>query len=237
VPAVARPRLFLRASFAGIALSALLLAGGARAAVPSAFPASGSLKWNRVAVRTGPSLRASRVAVLTPFRDDYSLRIVLALSAQRDRAGRMWTRISLPGRPNGRTGWALAAAFNLHRDRSLIVIHRASRRLELYRDDELVLRAPVVVGAPGRQTPLGYFYVTASFHPSNSFYGVWALETSAYSFLTDWPGGGLVGIHGTSEPQLLGQAASHGCVRVSNSVALLLKREAPLGTPIKILSS
>jgi len=174
--------------------------------------------------------------VLTPFRDDYSLRIVLALQATRDRGGRAWVRISLPGRPNGRTGWALAAAFDLHTDRSLIIVHRSSRRLELYRDNKLVVNAPVVVGAPGRETPLGFFYVTASFRPGNSFYGVWALETSAFSYLTDWPGGGLVGIHGTSEPQLLGQAASHGCVRVSNSVALVLKADAPLGTPIKIVS-
>ena len=49
------------------------------------------------------------------------------------------------------------------------------------------------------------------------------------------PGGGVVGIHGTPRPDLLGQAVSHGCVRVSNGTALKLKRLAPAGTPIKIL--
>jgi lipoprotein-anchoring transpeptidase ErfK/SrfK len=44
----------------------------------------------------------------------------------------------------------------------------------------------------------------------------------------------VVGIHGTNEPQLLGQAVSHGCVRVSNTTARALKRFAPLGTPIWI---
>ena len=29
-------------------------------------------------------------------------------------------------------------------------------------------------------------------------------------------GPGLIAIHGTSAPQLLGQAVSHGCIRVSN---------------------
>jgi lipoprotein-anchoring transpeptidase ErfK/SrfK len=85
------------------------------------------------------------------------------------------------------------------------------------------------------ETPLGLFYVTAGFRPTDSFLGSYALETSAYSRLTDWPGGGVVGIHGTSQPWLLGRAVSHGCVRVSNAVALQLRRLAPLGTPVRIV--
>ena len=84
------------------------------------------------------------------------------------------------------------------------------------------------------ETPVGNFYVTARFVPDNSFLGVFAFETSAYSRLTDWPGGGVVGIHGTSLPQLLGQAVSHGCVRMSNEAASFLRRYVPVGTPIKI---
>ena len=45
----------------------------------------------------------------------------------------------------------------------------------------------------------------------------------------------VVGIHGTNLPWLLGQAVSHGCVRVSNAVATRLRRLAPLGTPIDIV--
>ena len=30
-------------------------------------------------------------------------------------------------------------------------------------------------------------------------YGPWAFGTSAYSVLSDWPGGGVVGIHGTNQ--------------------------------------
>jgi Uncharacterized protein conserved in bacteria len=77
--------------------------------------------------------------------------------------------------------------------------------------------------------------VAARFVPFNdSFLGVFAVETSAYSKLTEWPGGGVVGIHGTSMPQLLGQAVSHGCVRVANTTAAALVKLAPLGTPILI---
>jgi lipoprotein-anchoring transpeptidase ErfK/SrfK len=35
-------------------------------------------------------------------------------------------------------------------------------------------------------------------------------------------------------PQLLGQAVSHGCVRMSNEAASFLRRYVPVGTPIKI---
>ena len=87
------------------------------------------------------------------------------------------------------------------------------------------------------ETPLGHYYVAATFdRPEDAVLGVYAIETSAYSKLTDWPGGGIVGIHGTNQPRLLGQAVSHGCVRVSNQTALRLKRLAPLGTPIFIKS-
>ena len=83
----------------------------------------------------------------------------------------------------------------------------------------------------------GNYYVTARFIPDDPFLGVFAVETSAYSRLTEWPGGGLVGIHGTSAPQLIGQAVSHGCVRVLNSTAIKLRKFAPLGTPISIVAN
>jgi lipoprotein-anchoring transpeptidase ErfK/SrfK len=116
-----------------------------------------------------------------------------------------------------------------------IVVHRGARTLELVRDGKVQLRTRVAVGKRGAETPLGHFYVTSRFAPRNSFLGSYALETSAYSKLSEWPGGGVVGIHGTSRPDLLGQAVSHGCIRVSNAAALQLKRLAPAGTPITIL--
>jgi hypothetical protein len=42
------------------------------------------------------------------------------------------------------------------------------------------------------------------------------------------------GIHGTNEPASIGQAASHGCVRVKNEDAELLFRIVPVGTPVFI---
>ena len=67
-------------------------------------------------------------------------------------------------------------------------------------------------------TPLGLFYVQVAYRPvGDPILGAWAFETSAYSRLSDWPGGGIVGMHGTNTPQLIGQAVSHGCVRMRNA--------------------
>jgi lipoprotein-anchoring transpeptidase ErfK/SrfK len=202
--------------------------------VTASFPAAGELAWPSVVVRARPSASAAKIGLLTEFRPDFRRRIVLALGVKRE-LNRVWYRVSLPGRPNGRTGWVRAESVVVRPTRSEIVVRRGRRTLDLYVGGQLRLRTRVVVGAPGMETPLGLFHVTDRFRPTNSFLGSYALETSAYSRLSDWPGGGVVGIHGTSQPWLLGRAVSHGCIRVSNAVALRLKALAPLGTPIRVL--
>jgi lipoprotein-anchoring transpeptidase ErfK/SrfK len=212
--------------------------GGTQAAtgpaLPKSYPAAGQLVWTKLAVRMDPNPHAHAIKIFNQFRWDYRPQIVYAVGETTGSDGRPWFNVSIPMRPNGTTGWIPAAAVSLAPVNASIVIHRARRVIELYGNDKLVLRAKVAVGAPGRETPLGHFYVTARFVPDDPFLGVFALETSAYSKLTEWPGGGVVGIHGTDLPQLIGQAVSHGCVRVLNSTALMLKRYAPLGTSITI---
>jgi lipoprotein-anchoring transpeptidase ErfK/SrfK len=202
--------------------------------LPKSYPAAGQLVWTKLAARTEPNPKAHAIKIFHQFRWDYRPQIVYAVGETTGTDGRPWFNVSLPMRPNGTMGWIPAASVTLAPVNTSIVIHRASRVIELYRKDKLILHAKVAVGAPGRETPLGHFYVAARFVPDDAFLGVFALETSAYSKLTEWPGGGVVGIHGTNLPQLIGQAVSHGCVRVLNSTALALKRYAPLGSSITI---
>src|SRR5207237_9393266 len=54
-----------------------------------------------------------------------------------------------------------AAAATLKPTQSRIVVHRGLRRIEVFRGSKRLLHAKVAVGAPGRETPLGEFYVTA----------------------------------------------------------------------------
>jgi lipoprotein-anchoring transpeptidase ErfK/SrfK len=52
--------------------------------------------------------------------------------------------------------------------------------------------------------------------------------------LHDWAQGGPIALHGTNEPGLIGVAASHGCVRLTNGVMRRLFALAPAGTPVVI---
>jgi lipoprotein-anchoring transpeptidase ErfK/SrfK len=204
-------------------------------ALPLSYPAAGTLVATSAAVRVAPDRHAKVIRVFHQFRHDYRLQIVFAVGETIGADGRTWFHVSVPMRPNGTMGWMPARTVDLHPTKNEIVIDRSARTIQVDDGTKVLLHGRVAVGAPGRETPLGDFYVTARFVPSDPFYGSFALETSAYSRLTDWPGGGIVGIHGTSMPQLLGQAVSHGCVRVANSTARALRRLAPLGTPIHIV--
>jgi lipoprotein-anchoring transpeptidase ErfK/SrfK len=59
--------------------------------------------------------------------------------------------------------------------------------------------------------------------------------TSARSpTLTDWPGGGYVGVHGTNQPQLIPGQISHGCIRMKNAAIVALGRLMKVGSPLTI---
>ena len=203
--------------------------------IESKFPAAGEFVVHSVAIRKTPNPNAPVIKVLHDFRPDFRPQAILAVSKQLGSDGNVWYRVSIPMRPNGTYGWIPADTVSLSPTKGQIVIHLNSRTIDLFWQGKHVYHARVAIGAPGRETPIGHYFVAARFVPyHDTFLGVFAVETSAYSKLTEWPGGGVVGIHGTSLPQLLGQAVSHGCVRVANSTALKLKRYAPLGTPIWI---
>src|SRR5436853_73133 len=75
---------------------------------------SGVVVWPRVGVRTAPNMRAPIVVTLTEFGEDYRPRPVLALAARRNASGHaLWYRISIPGRPNGRSGWVPASSIQV----------------------------------------------------------------------------------------------------------------------------
>jgi hypothetical protein len=223
------------------ALCALLLVAPAASAAGNAvrLPAAGELTASTAVVHAAPESGTRVVRVLHRFQADGQFLLVLAVQERRAADGQWWYELSLPGRPNGQRGWILGSLVELTPAVDRIVVHVETRTLEVRRilGDRLLLRTVVAVGKPGAETPIGRdFFVQGRYLPRDPFFGPFVLVTSAYSKLSDWPGGGLAGIHGTDEPGLLGRAVSHGCVRVANSVALALERLAPLGTPVDFLA-
>jgi hypothetical protein len=188
-------------------------------------------------IRRRPASGSRRVGRLRLLTEDGYPEVYLALRSRRARDGRVWLQVRIPARPNGQTGWvpqgalgvldAVRTALTIDRRRSVATLRRAGRRIWI---------APVGHGAPGTPTPAGRFYVRERIRnlTGDPLYGPWAFGTSAYSGLSDWPGGGVIGIHGTNQPSLIPGRPSHGCVRLRNPDIERLARLMPIGTPIRI---
>jgi hypothetical protein len=187
--------------------------------------------------RAAPGIGARTITRLRYFTENRQLELYLALEMRTDESGVTWVKVRLPMRPNGRIGWVPRAALGrLHRVQTHLVINRRTLRAALFRRGRRIWRAPIGVGRPTLPTPGGRFYIRERLRSLNPFYGPVAFGTSAYSaYLSDWPGGGVVGIHGTSLPALVPGRPSHGCVRLRNRDILRLARLMPKGTPVRIL--
>jgi len=152
------------------------------------------------------------------------------------RAGIDWYEVLLPLRPNGRSGWVHAEDITLKRIDQQIDVDLSKRLLSYYVHGDLEQRFHVGVGTDATPTGTGSFYVWVKVQYASPYqpYGIAALGLSGFSpVLSEWPGGGRMAIHGTSSLTDLGNAVSHGCVRVYNDD---LKRllGVPLGTPVTI---
>jgi lipoprotein-anchoring transpeptidase ErfK/SrfK len=148
-----------------------------------------------------------------------------------------WLEVRIPMRPNGRTGWVRRAAFGpRYRVRTLLVVSHQKLRATLYKRGRRIWRAPIGIGTPRTPTPAGRFWIREKFRTPGpgGLYGPVAFGTSNYSVLSDWPGGGVIGIHGTNEPFLIPGRPSHGCIRVRNQAVRRLWRLMPIGTPLLI---
>ncbi len=149
-----------------------------------------------------------------------------------------WVEVLVPGRPTGSTGWLWldGSGVELRQVTTVVHVDLAARTLTLYDGDQVVLTTPVAIGAPDAPTPTGVFSVTDKLQDPNpdGAYGPFALGLSGRSeVITDFAGGdGQIGIHGTNDPSSIGQAVSHGCIRVPNEVIVQLNELLPLGTPV-----
>jgi lipoprotein-anchoring transpeptidase ErfK/SrfK len=149
-----------------------------------------------------------------------------------------WLLVDLPVRPNGSQGWIQASLVRITVDPYRIVIERKAHRLTLYQNDQVSLEVPVGIGTGQTPTPAGLFYIKELLQPStpNGPYGPYAFGLSGFSdVLKTFAGGnGVIGLHGTNEPQYVGQDVSHGCIRLYNADILKLVQLLPLGTPVEI---
>ena len=196
-----------------------------------------ALPQRRATVFSRPTGRARKITHLRMLTEDGFPELYLVLSRWVDPRGAAWFRIRLPMRPNGQKGWvpedALGALNVVH---TMIDIDKRRLRLTLFDHGRPVFGARVGIGKPATPTPAGHFWIREKFRVHCvPLYGTRAIGTSAYApSLSEWPGGGVVGLHGTNQPQLIPGRPSHGCIRLKNRDIARLYRLAPRGTPVHI---
>jgi hypothetical protein len=129
----------------------------------------------------------------------------------------------------------------------VIVIHRESRRLRLYRGMRLWRNFGIAVGQSSYPTPIGRFEIIVMhrnpwwFPPASPWaQGAAPIPPGPGNPLgTRWMGLSSpgVGIHGTPDPASIGYSASHGCIRMHIPSAEWLFRRVEVGTPVYIIRS
>ncbi|MEG4572319.1 L,D-transpeptidase family protein [Microcoleus sp. N3A4] len=121
-----------------------------------------------------------------------------------------------------------------------LVLKLRERRVYLYRQNKVQASFPVAVGKGGWETPTGSFKVIQMIKdpvwqnpwtgelipagPDNPLGSRWM------GFWTD--GKNVIGFHGTPNPESIGGAASHGCVRMFDKDAQTLFEKVAIGTPV-----
>lgn len=233
-----------------VILAALLLPATATAAgVPGARGSTRlSNEWTftrwahpvrKAPIRWLPTRRARRIVPTHYLTEDGFPEVYPLLRSWTDPERHTWLEVRIPMRPNGRKGWIRRSALGpYYRVRTLLVIASHKLRATLYKRGRPIWRAPVGIGKPSTPTPPGHFWIRERFRTPGpgGLYGPVAFGSSDYSVLSDWPGGGIIGIHGTSEPSLIPGRPSHGCIRLRNRAVRRLWRLMPVGTPLLIRS-
>lgn len=123
-----------------------------------------------------------------------------------------------------------------------IVIKLGDRRVYIYKNRKLKVSYPVGIGKAGWETPTGNYKVM-DMQPHPVWEEPWTgkvilegpnnpLGARWIGFWTD--GRNSIGFHGTPAEKLVGQAVSHGCVRMRNQDVVALYEQVKLGTPITV---
>lgn len=150
-----------------------------------------------------------------------------------------WSRILLPTRPNGASGWVYTAgdvvesAENNYR----VKVDLSEFSLTVFHKGQRIHRFTIGIGKPKHPTPTGRAYVIASVLEQKNDYSDVILPLSVHSnTLTTYGGGpGTVGIHTWPNNSFLGKRNSDGCIRVTPK-ALHQLTNLPLGTIVDIVA-
>jgi L,D-transpeptidase catalytic domain len=189
------------------------------------------------AIRSRPGATGRLVGHVHMSTEEGRPEVYLLLQEVTAATGVRWVKLRIPGRPNGRTGWVPSGALGaMHATAWALRVNLRLLRATLFRSGRAVWSAPVGVGKASTPTPPGRYWVRELLRVSGeTIYGPYAFGTSDYSVLSEWPRGGVIGIHGTNEPELVPGRPSHGCIRMRNSDIVYLAHHLPIGAPVHVV--
>ena len=187
-------------------------------------------------VRSGPGTTYRTVDKLRFYTEDGAPENYLVLRSKLDAKKRPWLQIRIPRRPNGSKGWVPRYALRMRVRTTSLEIDKGALKARLFDEGREVWTASIGIGGAATPTPSGRYWIRERLPNlgGNAAYGPLAFGTAAYSRLSEWPGGGVIGIHGTNAPSLIPGRPSHGCIRVRNDKIMSLDRLMPVGTPVWI---
>ncbi len=194
------------------------------------------------AAHQAPAARSPQVALVPATTPITGEQTTLPVIGHLTGTGKVrWLEVMLPGRPDGLTGWIAQQGTHKLTTGWRILVDLGARRVVAYRDGRTARTFGAVVGKPSTPTPTGQFFVEETVQMAvGEAGGPYALALSARSnVLQEFEGGpGQIGIHGRDElGGTLGQAESHGCIRLATpSIDWLAARIGP-GTPVAIHAS
>lgn len=165
---------------------------------------------------------------------------LLARTLDRTVGGRLYHEVYLPIRPNQSVGWVADDDVTVRHTDFRVLIDLAARQLEVVDGTRVVDTFDIAIGSTENPTPTGTFFVKEVLSPSDpaGVYGPLAIGLSGHSpTILDSQefADGVIGIHGTNQPELIGQPVSHGCIRLLNDdITKIGSLGLPLGTPVVI---
>ena len=123
-----------------------------------------------------------------------------------------------------------------------LVVQRSQRRVVVYKGKKAVAKYPIAVGKPGWETPIGGFTViNKEENPIfKSFKTGIIIEPGpdnplGVRWIGIWTDGKTqLGFHGTDQPELIGKAVSHGCMRMHNKDVIALYKYVAIGTVVQV---
>lgn len=164
----------------------------------------------------------------------------LALMVLTGEEGDEWAEVQIPTRPI-MTGWIETRDYTWSSSNFYVRINIGDNTVKVWDGDEIIADTAAVTGDAGRETPLTSTFIDEIMPGPSSAYGTWLLSLGVFSDAINTFGsaGGLpkVAMHGTNRPDLLGQYASNGCIRLPNDVITMLAERVPVGTRVDIVAS